>query len=245
MPKNDLNDILLHQKKDKKDGSNVLLAVATVLIVFFLGIIGYKMVSQTSNNKRNSLPVQNSIGAKSDGYSSVNLEKDNTILPQQMEKTDKKEEISLDEKISQIKKNFEKDVKEKKEAKKTQVKPQNIPKQTFTISAPKPKNITSQKETNTKKTPQEIKKAKPKQKGKIKDKFYIQIASFAKSPNKQITDNIAKSGYKYTLRTVEIDGKKYLRLYVGPYATKEEAVKILPILSKNLGLDSAFVKKDY
>ncbi|MGP1561913.1 MAG: SPOR domain-containing protein [Helicobacteraceae bacterium] len=276
MQKNELNDILLHQKKDKKDKGNVLLVIAAVLIVFFLGIIGYKIISQSSNGK-NTLPTQNKIAAKSDDFNVV-TPKQEPIDPVDKPKT---EEDLLDERISMIKKSFDEDVKKEKDLKSEQAKTapkveekpkpsakkdaQNAP--LATPSTPKradkpkqkqPQNAQStQGAPNAQRTPHAANAPKkpakdPKaqrQKPQIvqhkKDKFYIQVASFVRKPNAEITKLIQDRGYKYVLRSVDVENKKYIRLYVGPYSTKDEAMGAMDTVSKDLGLENAFVKQDY
>lgn len=243
MQKNDLNDILLQSGKDKKDKGSFLLIVAAVLIVFFIGIIAYKAITNATGSKK--LPPSTNISAKSDGFTEITPTVNNSSLPE--------DSLSLDEKLSQIKNSFDKDVKtSQKDNKqtnnlnKTQEAQKETPKETF---KKEPTNtVIVQEETPktslvTKSAPTKPSPSKPK--STLKNKFYIQVASFTTKPNKKITKLITDKGYEYVLREVSVKDKSFVRLYIGPYDDKLSAAKALLNVNKDIGIKNAFVIKDY
>lgn len=253
--KNELSDILLHQKKNNKEKGNFLLIASAVLIIFFLGLISYKIVSSGSS-KSAKLPIEAKVGPDSDDFTQMKQGNEEITIPSQEEQP---KEASLDEKIKQIKKTFDKevgqnskDVQQNKTLPKSDKISQKPPKETlpppqekYTKSQelPKKKQKTSIMDmpvdtTQTKKDTVIKKKQK-------KDKFYIQVASFSKTPPKKTVDFISSKGYACVLRRVHTKNGDYTRLYVGPYTNKLEAASALINVNKDLGLPDAFVIRDY
>ncbi len=245
--KNDLNDILLQsEEEEKKDKSNMLLIAAAVLIVFFLGVIGYKVLSDT-NGKSGSLPTQNNTGAKSDGFSKVDVEQAELKSPTTQESAPADD---IDAKISKIKESFQKDLQKAKEQEATeketqkpvQLKPvQPEPKAEPTKPAPK----TTPPQATQKTTPKPEPKQTAQPTAQKREKFYIQVGSYKKGPNKDLLKTVSDKGYNYKLRKAIKDSTEYTRLYIGPYSNKREAASALIKVSKDIGLSNAFVIRDY
>jgi len=57
--------------------------------------------------------------------------------------------------------------------------------------------------------------------------YFIQIGAFSKVPNKKLLSKLQKENLNYKLHKMTINGKKYIKLLVGPYKSRTQALKYL------------------
>ncbi len=57
--------------------------------------------------------------------------------------------------------------------------------------------------------------------------YFIQIGAFSKVPNKKLLSKLQKENLNYKLHKMTINGKKYIKLLVGPYRSRTQALKYL------------------
>ncbi len=237
--KNELNDILLQSDNDSGSKNNMLLIIAALLIIFFLGVVGYKIVSDTSGSSK--LPTKVSTGAKSDNFSKIDVKTNDNLKPEGKDPIEKQKEDDFNKKLEEIRAKYQK---EADQAKTEETAKENIPSLPVeTKITPEPQKEAAKKPEPKKITP--VKTVKSEKTSSKRNNYYVQIGSFTKKPSKDILGNITKKGFNYKLRKAAKDGKKYTRLYVGPYKTKKEAEKAMAKIEKSLKVDGAFVKKDY
>ncbi|MDQ1339687.1 MAG: DedD protein [Campylobacterota bacterium] len=252
--KNELNDILI-KNKDNEKGSNIksiLLFSAVTILIFFIGILAFKMISQDDTNKPTeeaALPLEQA-------------EKDKELFEDVPIKEDAQNEAkeNLDDMIKRIKETKIKEggteenatevvsVPNEIEAKPTpsvQPAPPVVP--APQIQEIKQKNIV--KETAKKPAPAKTSPVKPTQAKNVdfaskKGEFYIQVASLTKfEPDQKFLATITNNNYKYKIVSRKINGTMIKRIYVGPFESMEAAKKELPNVHDKIS-DSAFAIKD-
>jgi DedD protein len=230
--KNELSDILIKNAEKQKSNNlkNILLIAAITLLIFFIGILVFKMVSSPDEEKitkqERSLPLPKE-DKKEELFEPVAVE----AAAEEAAKED------LDEMIKKIK-----EAKANKEKNKYQPLPvKEVPKKET-----KEPNI-QQKQVEQKLTPptEEIAiKQAPKPVKKVK-KYYIQVASLSKyKPNKRFLATITNNGYKYKIVTKKVNSIVVKRVYVGPFNNRKSANKALPDIMDKIS-EGAFIVKDY
>jgi cell division septation protein DedD len=227
--KNELNDILI--KSDDKSGDNnmknLLLFAAITLLIFFVGVLAFKLVSEDEpkNTKKSVLP-QKPVTKKSDLFEELPTAKES-------------EEAAKDNLDDMIKR-----IKESKTTEDKTLESDNIIEEKADSNVPAPAPVTMPVTQNKAKVaPKPV--AKPVAKPVIKDKaYYIQVASLSKyEPNKIFLSKIEKTGLKYKVVNRMINGNLIKRVYVGPFTTRDEANKQLTLVKQKI-TSSAFVIKD-
>jgi len=75
------------------------------------------------------------------------------------------------------------------------------------------------------------------------DGYFIQVGAFSKKPTDRFLNNITKKGYNYTIHTVNIKGKNFNKVLIGPYPSSKVAKKDLEKIKKALNNKNAYVLK--
>lgn len=70
---------------------------------------------------------------------------------------------------------------------------------------------------------------------------YVQIFALSKKPSNKLLNNIKNKGYSYILYNVEVKGKKYTKVLVGPYKNKNTAKFNLGKIKFDLDAPSAYI----
>jgi len=234
--KNELNDILIKNSDSQKGNNvkNILLFAAVTLLVFFIGILAFKMISQDEAQKRDM---------------SVLPEEPTSVVEDSFEK-EPVASASAEETLKTYKeileKNREKNMAKEEEAKEPaeptvdtvmadKLPPQEMPKEEVKKEEPvKPEPAAVLAEP----------KPEPKKVLKQGKKYYIQVAALSKfEPNKKFLATITGNGYKYKVVSKMINGSMIKRVYVGPFENSLAAKKALPDVRDKIS-DKAFVIKD-
>lgn len=232
--KNELNDILI-KNSDKQKGNNVkniLLFAAVTLLVFFIGILAFKMISQDEAEKRQA---------------SVLPEEPTSVVEESFEK-EPVASATAEETLKTYKEILEKN-REKNMAKEEEPKEPTVE----TIMADKlppkqmPKDEAKKEEPVAKPEPKAVlpeAKPEPKKTLKREKRYYIQVAALSRfEPNKKFLATITGNGYKYKVVSKMINGSMIKRVYVGPFENSLKAKKALPDVRDKIS-DKAFVIKD-
>lgn len=231
--KNELNDILIKNSDKEKANNvkNVLLFAAVTLLVFFIGILAFKMISQDEMQKQESsvLPEEPaSVVEKSFEKEPVagataeeTLKTYKEILEKNREKSmaaEEKKEPTIDTVIAD------------------KLPPKEMPKEEAKTEEPAP--------VKEAKTVLPEPKPQPKKVTKKEKRYYIQVAALSKfEPNKKFLATITGNGYKYKVVSKMINGSMIKRIYVGPFDNSLAAKKALPNVRDKIS-DKAFVIKD-
>jgi DedD protein len=114
---------------------------------------------------------------------------------------------------------------QKKEIKKTKsVKIYSQPKRQIVVPAPTEVNV--DKKVN----------------GKLRG-YFVQIGAFTKQPTKKFLSNILAKGYNYKIYSITIKGKKFNKVLIGPYPTKQIALKNRAKIRKAFKNPGAYILK--
>lgn len=138
-----------------------------------------------------------------------------------------KDLFGLDSTVSETKKEVQKKVIKPVEKKVVKPKPvvSDKPKRKVVVVPPKETNFVKKK-TATK-----------------VDGYYIQVGSFSKKPTDRYLNNIEKKGYRYTVHRMNIKGKYYNKVLIGPYPTRNIAKKSLSNVRNAFNVPGAYILK--
>lgn len=228
----ELDDLLISdiQEEDEKEtkSKKIILLVAIGIVIFAIIIlIVYMMQSGSKNevdtNAQTNKPVEEAQ------LPTMAKEEQNTDfgqVPIQSQNTS-----NSDEQFQKIIDQIKAQQKEQQEALPNPPKEQvaletNQENKQNTIKSSETKNVTTTAEDSKK---QEVGIAKG---------FYIQVGSFSKSPNQKILQTIKELNFSHQMQ--KAGGAT--RLLIGPFATKEEAQKNLPVIKDKINKD-AFIKE--
>jgi DedD protein len=71
--------------------------------------------------------------------------------------------------------------------------------------------------------------------------YFVQLSSFSKFPTRSYLSNIDKKGYSFKIVEVDVKGKTYHRILIGPYETKSKLRSKLSKIRADLNSPSAFL----
>ncbi len=233
MDKTDKEDLLnINGGNNKKDLKKILIYGAAIFLIFVIGVIGFAIYKNSKSNNQNSIlppqvkqeplfkevPIEQNVTQKTN----INVKA----------KANKTEGNATENNTQNIKKNLLQNLQQSNTGKKQEsVNKENKPKE---ISKNQVKNSVN----NTKKHTSFIS-------GK---KYYIQVAALLKfkKPNRKFLRLIEKYGYKYRFYQTYIKSNtkkiKVTKILIGPFKTKDEAVKNLKKVKKYI-IQNAFIFK--
>lgn len=73
--------------------------------------------------------------------------------------------------------------------------------------------------------------------------YFVQIGAFTKTPSNSYINDIRKAGFKYKIYKVEVKGKLYNKVLIGPYSSRATAKQNIEEIKKKLNLSSAYILK--
>lgn len=254
MPEQDddqeLGNIMLENSSSNEQNKKKYLVLGLVLVVLFLlTIIIIRLLTDSSKedpftaDKTESLEI-----AKSQEESNIeeNFQK---IMNDRVKKNNelKQDEVNAEEKLNAINPKVE----EKKESitnddldetiKKIEEKKKEV------VRKPEPVRVVKKEEPR-----KVVKKEEPKK--SIKDLvqstssaapkgYFVQIGAFSKKPSNKYINNIRNAGLKYKVYQVEVKGKLYNKVLIGPYSSRASAKQNIEDIKKKLNISSAYVLK--
>lgn len=237
--KNELSDILIKEEGAKGGGmKNVLLFSAIALLIFFVGILVFKLLDDTSGTQK---PAPLPPAPKG--------EKEVKPLFQPVETKDAQTEANeqLDEIIRKAKE-AKAAAMEKKEEAKPELPPvkEEPARPEPPMAKPEPKPLPAPAPAEEEKV---MAPAKPVPAASAPipatKSYYVQVASLSRfNPDKRFLEVIEKHGFHYKVADKTINGKAMKRVYIGPFATKAEAQKALGPIRESIQ-PGAFIIRDY
>lgn len=230
--KNELNDILVKNKDQEKSSNlkNILLFSAITLLIFFIGVLAFKMISQEEPK-----PPVEEITLPAEPQATQQELFENVPVK---EGTDDEAKENLDEMIKRIKESKAKEESQKADEK--------IPDETKIVESTLPPVSNGIEKADKKAIAAPVKsepaaKIAPVRKSK---QYFIQVASLSKfEPNKKFLATITGNNYKYKIVSKKINGTMIKRIYIGPFESSEAARKELINVHDKIS-DKAFVIKD-
>jgi len=244
---NELDDIKLDEKKNNKQ-NYIILAFAFVLL-FLITIIIIRLVSGSDvkgsldDNTFIQTEVQEEIITTKQNDDVVNDTTSNEII---------NKALNID-KIESNKQNEQINTQEIKQDTKSQELQNNI----FEINEQE-KNIVEKIKDVVKKPIKKVvhkKKVNPYKNIVIKESnkptvkvssskihgYFIQIGAFSKKPNDKILNKLHNANLDYKLHKMTINGKKYIKLLVGPFRSNSNALNKLNKTRKVSGNKKAYI----
>jgi len=252
--KTDLSDIIL-EKENSTAARNkkIVLGAASLVLLFLVFLIISKMLntdtSSTEVKKETKTKTVKEVLAKNEDSKAKDESKKPAIEPKETQKDETVTDTDL--KFEEmVKKLREEDAKEsddqivkvvtpptvEKEAqiKKVPVKKVEEIKKAKTVNKPKPKIIiTEVKKPEVKKSNIITKPTVTKQKSNLlfssKSGYYIQVgATTTPTPNKFLVNKLRSNSYNYITHPIIVKGRKFYKVLIGPFPTKDVAKAKLP-----------------
>lgn len=248
----ELGNIMLETTTSNEENKKKYLVLGVILIVLFLlTIIVIRLLTDDSSqedpftaNKPNSIEVSKS---QEDSNIEENFQK---IMNDRVKKnnSEKKEEIISEEKLNTIK--------EDKKVESNDVITNDDLDETIKKIEQKKQTVEKAvvKKVVEKKEPAKtvVKKVEPKK--SIKDLvqststsapkgYFVQVGAFTKKPSNSYISKIRNANLKYKVHQVEIKGKLYNKVLIGPYSSRASAKQNIDNIKKKLSISSAYVLK--
>ena len=223
---------------NKENKKKYLILGLILVILFLITIIIIRLLTNSSeedsftSNKTNNLEVQNST---EDSNIEANFQK---IMNERIKKETPNEEtlpivpkidevdeqaVSENEKIDQALNEVIEKYKEKE-----------VIKPIIKKEIPKPK--VEEKQKSVQELVKDISSTAPKG-------YFVQIGAFSKKPADSYINKIRSANLKYKIHQVEIKGKIFNKVLIGPYSSKASASENINDIKKKLNLSSAYVLK--
>ena len=248
----ELDNIMLQSSKSNEENKKKYLILGLVLVVvFLLTIIVIRLLTDSpkedpfTSNQENTEFSQTSEDA--------NLEQNfQKIMNDRVKKSSEDEEIISEEKLNEIKQSVIQEEEPKKEA---SIEESDLDATIAKIKEQKKKEVEQKKEEIQK----EVKKEEPKvvkqePKKTVKQLiqstsdsapkgYFVQIGAFSKTPSASYIKKIRDANLKYKIYKVEVKGKMYNKVLIGPYSSRATAKSNIDNIKKKLNLSGAYVLK--
>lgn len=223
-----ISDIQEEDEKETKSKKTILLVAIGIVIFAIIILIVYMMQSGSKNevdtNAQTNKPVEEAQ------LPTMAKEEQNTDfgqVPIQSQNTS-----NSDEQFQKIIDQIKAQQKEQQEAL------PNPPKEQVALETNQENKQNTIKSSETKNATTTTAEDSKKQEVGIAKGFYIQVGSFSKSPNQKILQTIKELNFSHQMQKAG----SATRLLIGPFATKEEAQKNLPVIKDKINKD-AFIKE--
>jgi len=259
----ELDDILLgaNNSSQNKDNKKKYIILGLVLAVLFLiTIIIFRLLDNESKiddslaENKETIPQDKQLGDNIEQqYQKIVNEKLKSIEALNKKTEEEKKEISEAMDLTNIQKEEKKVVVPEASPKDIQ-KAQELKKDIFNVEeekVEKPKPVvvkTTPKPTPKPVVKQEVKKPvtntgfKSASTSKPSGTF-IQVGAFSKSIDKEYMDSLRNSRLNYQLYKVDVKGTTFTKVLVGPYNTRNDALKNINSVKAKLNIKSAFILK--
>jgi DedD protein len=227
--KNELGDIILNKNSNQGGNKKVILAAATLGVILIVVVL---LMNSLSSEEQNNLPQKTALPPKP------------VATPQVTQDTTQKEEPMFeDAEIIDEDLMAEDDAETKKLeeiAKKLKKQSAEQPKQHVVKHEPKPQpKHVAQPKKEVKKVATHTTTPKKATHGK---KYYVQVGSFTRSPNKDLIKSIKATGYNYRFYKTVINGRHITKVLIGSFRNEKEARYALKKV-RRLVVKDAFVVK--
>jgi DedD protein len=214
-----LNNISLDNSQDTSDKKKYLLLGIALITVFIITIVVVNFMSNVNNDTSNLIE-------------SNTLNQDNileNINPEQryQEIIEKRAQILQKEEVV----TYTEAVKVEEPISSTQVVEENIP-----APLEKAKKIEKKKVFKVPTPEATIFSTSTQLTGS-----YVQLGAFSKYPTKSYLDSIKSKGYAYKVHKVEVNGKLYHKVLIGPFENQKASRKQLLQIRKDLKSPKAFI----
>lgn len=251
----ELGNIMLESTSNEENKKKYLILGLVLVVLFLLTIIVIRLA--TDESPEDPFTSDNSKTQMSQTVEDKNIEENfQKIMNDRVKKSTEEENIVSEERINEIKQNVIEE--EKKEEKKTSsISEDDLDKTIEKIKEQKKQEVVEKKESAQKTV---VKKEEPKvtqtkePAKSVKDLiqgtstsapkgYFVQIGAFSKKPSNKYINNIRNAGFKYKVYQVEVKGKLYNKVLIGPYSSRATAKQNIDNIKKKLNISSAYVLK--
>lgn len=223
---------------NKENKKKYLILGLILVILFLITIIIIRLLTNSSqedsftSNKTNPLEVQNTA---EDSNIEANFQK---IMNERVKK-----EIPVEEtlpSVPEVKEVDEQAVAENEKIDQAlnevieKYKEKEVVQPIVKKEIPKPK--VEEKQKTVKELVKDISSTAPKG-------YFVQIGAFSKKPADSYINKIRDANLKYKIHQVEVKGKVFNKVLIGPYSSKASASENINDIKKKLNLSSAYVLK--
>ncbi|MFY9074814.1 SPOR domain-containing protein [Malaciobacter mytili] len=243
----ELGDIMLGTSNDSNEinKKKYLILGLVLIILFLLTIVIIRLINspsedsgfETNKSKEEKILENDNIEEQ---YQKIIDEKLKNIKEQNNQVEQKEEELNI-QSIEEKEKKIEEEtvakpdvfgIKEEVAVEEKKVEPvkEEVAKEQTTL--PKKKPVVT--EPKVEKKPVVKTTTKP-------EGTFVQVGAFSKQPAQKYLDKIVNNGFAFTIYKVNINGKIYNKVLIGPYKNRAEAEKNMEIIKRKLNISSAFI----
>ena len=237
----ELGNIMLDNSNTNEESNKkkYLILGLILVILFLLTIIVIRLLTDTTKEDSFTVNKTDPIETKMTAEDSNIEENFQKIMNERIKKDTVEKQITSEEKIDAI--TQEEDIEEKT---KNEISNDILDETIKKIEAkiiPEKKIV---KKTIAKKEP------KPSVKDLVKNisssapkGYFVQIGAFSKKPSNSYISKIQNAKLKYKIYQVEIKGKLYNKVLIGPYSSRASATDNIEDIKSKLNLSSAYILK--
>lgn len=249
----ELDNIMLQSSKSNEENKKKYLILGLVLVVvFLLTIIVIRLLTDSpkedpfTSNQENTELAQ----ASEDANIEDNFQK---IMNDRVKKSSDDEEIISEEKLNEIKQNV---IQEEEPKKESSIEESDLDATIAKIKEQKKKEVEQKKEeikreVEVKEEPKVVKQEPKKTVKQLIQStsdsapkgYFVQIGAFSKTPSASYINKIRDANLKYKIYKVEVKGKMYNKVLIGPYSSRAAAKSNIDNIKKKLNLSGAYVLK--
>ena len=215
-----------------------------LVILFLLTIIVIRLLTDDSKEDSFTTNKANPLETKTLNEDSNIEENFQKIMNERIQKDTQKEKLDSEEKIDAINNKVEPvEVEEKQTTNhildetikniETEIKPK---KQVVKKVTPKKPVVKKAPKQSIKDLVKDISSSAPKG-------YFIQIGAFSKKPSNSYINKIKNANLKYKIHQVEVKGKLFNKVLIGPYSSRASASDNIENIKKKLNLSSAYILK--
>jgi len=242
----ELGNIMLDNPSSNEENNKkkYLILGLILVILFLLTIIVIRLLTDDSKEDSFTTNKTNPIETKTLNDDSNIEENFQKIMNERIQKNTQKEEVSSEEKIDSI--NAKKEPTQEEDKKSTNdILDETIKKIEAEIKPKKQelKKVIPKKEVIRKTPTQSVKDLVKDISSSAPKGYFVQIGAFSKKPSNSYISKIKNANLKYKIHQVEVKGKLFNKVLIGPYSSRASATGNIENIKKKLNLSSAYILK--
>lgn len=242
----ELGNIMLDTPSSNEDNNKkkYLILGLILVILFLLTIIVIRLLTDSSKEDKFTTNKTDPIETKTLNEDSNIEENFQKIMNERIQKNTVKEEISSEEKIDAINEKKELDNIEEKQTS-NDILDETIKKIEAEIAPKKQevKKVVKKQEPVKREVSKSVKDLVKDISSSAPKGYFVQIGAFSKKPSNSYISKIQNAKLKYKIHQVEVKGKLYNKVLIGPYSSRANATDNIEDIKKKLNLSSAYILK--
>ncbi|WP_122893287.1 SPOR domain-containing protein [Arcobacter peruensis] len=248
---NELGNIMLDNPSSNEETNKkkYLILGLILVILFLLTIIVIRLLTDTSKEDTFTSNKTDPIETKTTTEDSNIEENFQKIMNERIKKDNVEKEVSSEEKINAInKEEIPEEVKTKTsdeilDETIKKIEAQIAPEKKVIAKKPVVKKVIKQKPVVKKETKKSVKELVNNISSSAPKGYFVQIGAFSKKPSNSYISKIKNANLKYKVHQVEVKGKIYNKVLIGPYSSRASANDNIENIKSKLNLSSAYILK--